>query len=769
MHFKQAPALDQRAISEDQICFSTLVNGQRRYSSLPDKDEYARFILSTSEGSQFANELLWSDNHTYVDLDAPCTLEELGFTLEAFVEAFNELLITSFAKHLGVEIKPNQILWSDSSRPSKTSFHIKVNCDHYWAVTQRKEMKDFFKIVNQVCLTTKGFHFYSGDDELKLHSILDLSVYSANRCFRSLNCQKLDSPKLLPLFGKVSHSLIVAHMLTVTKEEKQSLVPFVLKSKCKLPLSTSSIHTGILEELANQYGATYVETKGSLCLLRNKGCRICPINNEQNETDNCFFLLKERGSTVWFGCHNENCSGQLIQVHTFQGAKKYKYYEDYRLLLNNPDVQCSDIQEYMQSAISYIDRPEMPFFVTLGKIGLPCFNNKICASQVSCSKALFQRYSDIHIVIEGEEEPETLKFSSILNNLLKQRRLPTYSDVIWQPYLEAPPHVPQNKLNTFQGFCLSKVKSEGINFEETQIFDLLKKLCGDQQEYIQYLCSFLAAKLQTPHIKVPIALCFLNSREGCGKGSFGKFLELLYSCGENTFISFNNLGSFANSFNAIQAKALWIVLEEISAARNCAKQYTGFLKDKISTTTLLVEPKGKPRSIIPWYASLVLFSNEFNVLSCSKNDRRLVMFTSKSSQANCKDYFTKVYAELASLGVMRAAFEYFSTYDTSEFNYRAIPHSEMKDKLANCSEKNVTKFHRWLLRTILVGQDKYYFSEADLFSNYKDFCEEYGVKQICDRIYVCNQLELYMNLTKTSEDYVLTRRDRNLYYKDIKH
>ena len=66
--FKQAPALDQRAISEDQICFSTLVNGARVYGSVPDKDEYARYLLSSKAGSDYANELLWTDTHTNVDL-----------------------------------------------------------------------------------------------------------------------------------------------------------------------------------------------------------------------------------------------------------------------------------------------------------------------------------------------------------------------------------------------------------------------------------------------------------------------------------------------------------------------------------------------------------------------------------------------------------------------------------------------------------------------------------------------------------------------------
>ena len=765
--FKQAPALDQRAISEDQICFSTMVNGHRVYGSVPDKDEYARYILSSNDGSDFANELLWSDTHTYVDLDAPCTLDDLGHTLETFVAAFNHLLIESFAKHLDCEIRPHQILWSNSTRAEKTSFHIKIACEHYWQVSQRKEMKSFFKLVNQVCLQTKGFHFYATvDDELKLSSILDLSVYSANRCFRSLNCQKLDSPKLLPLRGGVSHSQIVAHMLTITPDDCEGMKPFVLKSKCQIPKNVTSIHTGILQDLAAKYGATYIETKGSLCLLRNKGIRVCPINGEKNESDNCYFILSEQGAKVLFGCHNENCRGQLIPVHTFAALKEYTYYGDYMKLVNksSADLKVSDIEEYLKSTISYIDRPDQPFFVTLSKVGLPCFSHKINYSQVHCSKTLFQRYADIHLMADGDDP---LKFSSILNQLLKQRRIPTYCDTLWQPCLGASPHVPANKLNTFQGFCLSTVKSEGIDFETTQLYDLLKRLCGNQQEYISYLCSFIAAKLQKPYVKVPIALCFLNSKEGCGKGSFAIFLERLFSCGETSFISFNNLQSFANSFNSIQSKALWIVLEEISARRNCLKEFRGFLKDKISATTLLCEPKGKERSLIPFYASLILFSNEFNVLSCSKNDRRLVMFTSDSSKANDKDYFVKIYAELDSLAVMRSAFDYFSKYSVADFNYRAIPHSEIKDKLAQCSEKNVAKFHRWLLKSIYQGECQ--FEESEVYHYYKEFCEVYGVGRPSDRSHVCTQLELYLKMEKVDETYYLSKENRDKYYAEIRH
>jgi hypothetical protein len=193
MFRKQKDALDQRAIAKDAIVFCTFIEGVRQYSSVADHDEYARYILSDEPGSDYANELLWSDTHSYCDLDCPHTLKQLGFTQDEFVQAFSALLVESFDKHLGVTITPNDCVWSCSTRVGKTSFHVKISSNaFYWPVSTRKtSMKTFWQLVNQDCLNTKGFHFYKeSEDDIEQISILDLSVYSANRCFRSLNCKK---------------------------------------------------------------------------------------------------------------------------------------------------------------------------------------------------------------------------------------------------------------------------------------------------------------------------------------------------------------------------------------------------------------------------------------------------------------------------------------------------------------------------------------------------------------------------------------------------
>ena len=115
MYFQQKLALDQRAISKDEIVLSTFVHGKRVYLSLPDKDEVARFILSGKDGAEFCNELLYTDCYAFCDIDSPQNLTEIGLTEEQFIENFNNILIDCYAEHLELQLRPSDILWACSS------------------------------------------------------------------------------------------------------------------------------------------------------------------------------------------------------------------------------------------------------------------------------------------------------------------------------------------------------------------------------------------------------------------------------------------------------------------------------------------------------------------------------------------------------------------------------------------------------------------------------------------------------------------------------
>jgi len=287
MFNKQAQALAQRETSNDEIVFQTFVQGARMYGTCSNHDQYAQYVLHES---QLCNELLWTHTHTFFDLDSEQQLQQLGHTDEAsFIEKFNALLIEAFQEHLGVQIAFNDIIWSCSTRREKMSYHIKVaNSQFYWDVKSRKtDFKNFARLVNKSCRNTPGFYYYrQKGDQLEQVSILDTAVYSPNRCFRSLGCSKptYDVP-FRPLRGDITAREIVKHMLTVTDLEGRE--PFSLKTKPQpLCMPCIPVHTNLLQTLAARHGSTYVNTQGSLVILKNAGPRLCPIGGEINQTDN---------------------------------------------------------------------------------------------------------------------------------------------------------------------------------------------------------------------------------------------------------------------------------------------------------------------------------------------------------------------------------------------------------------------------------------------------------------------------------------------------
>ena len=123
----QKPTLESRKRNDDQIVAQLFLQNTRMYTSFHTKDDYAQFILSKEEGSNTCNEVIFSSCATFLDIDRPLQLSELGFSdVPDFVKQFNSFLIQNYETLLGVKIAEHQILWSTSTRPTKTSFHITI-------------------------------------------------------------------------------------------------------------------------------------------------------------------------------------------------------------------------------------------------------------------------------------------------------------------------------------------------------------------------------------------------------------------------------------------------------------------------------------------------------------------------------------------------------------------------------------------------------------------------------------------------------------------
>ena len=753
---KQEPCLQNR--HTDEIVCQTFLEGRRMYCSFADKFSFAKYVKSDPH----CNELLFGNCSTFFDLDAPeMTLEKLGWSSEPeFIEEFTAFLIDGFQEHLGVQIQKKHVLWAKSSRPEKLSYHIIVKTpDFYWPTEQKgKDLRRFVKLLSAASLQRQGFYYLcegSGAHvgEISMQSLLDTGIYTKNRCFRSLGCTKpdLDCP-LLPMRNAqvvpLTEALVRKYCVTIPDSELEDRDPFVLKTE-STPKKPSSISKGILDQLATQFNSRVVKIEGSLIHLRNTGPRYCPIAQETNTSDNAFFIKKH--GCLFLGCHNAECQGKLHKV--FQFDSRFTYYEDYQKIMKVPATERgkSLIVEYLQSTVSFVDKPDESFFITYSKAPLrswKALEGKHCI----ISKNLFQRNSDIVV----ETRDGKVSFNALLRNLVQSRQLRTYNSTGWCPFVNQNPVMfPRNKINLFSGFVLddNSIYTD-VDFTKTQTFDLLQRLCDFQEPCVEYLLDFIALRLQKcGEIKPGIAICFLNSFPGSGKGTFACFLKALFSCSRQTVVSYNKLKQFTSVFNQELQYALFCILEEISSK---VREVEGLIKDMCTTTEIMIEPKNENRRVENFYGTLMLFSNKIRCLNISRNDRRMCVLSSNSDKANNKEYFDQIYKELADVRTMRSAFVFFQNRDISRFDFRKFPKTKLRERVQTCSDSFEHKFYKYLFKEIYVGQYSYEFTERELYQHWREFSEEYGAVIRRDRGYVTASFESFFDPVKTDNRYSIT-------------
>ena len=325
---------------------------------------------------------------------------------------------------------------------------------------------------------------------------------------------------------------------------------------------------------------------------------------------------------------------------------------------------------------------------------------------------------------------------------------------------------PRNKLNSFSGFVLDDPNIlTSINFSQTHTFDLLGRLCNFDENCVNYLFDFLALRLQkVGQVKPGIALCFLRSEPGSGKGTFCEFLKVLFACSRTTVVSYNKLKQFQSPFNSELQHAIWLVLEEISSK---VREVDGLLKDMCTTTSILLEAKNENRKVCDFYGTMCLFSNKIRSVNISRNDRRMCVFESNPDKANDKKYFDPIYKELRNLKTMRSAFIFFASRDISGFDFRKFPKTKLREHVQNCSDSFEHKFYKHIFKHIFVGEYSYRISPGNLYEEWNDFCLSYGSTMKRDRGFVTSNFESSFQPKILNDSYELTQKQINTKLKVI--
>ena len=765
LYKKQATCFEQAVLNKDGVVVGLQHGKCYKYASFPDEVQYSNFILSDHPKARFTNEMLWQHCKTFVDIDTTLTLKELGFdSRKDFISKFDKFIIQQFQNRLGIKVKKKQLLWSDSCRPGKTSFHLVINLeDWYWHNEDRSMLRNFMKAVAQESLYVEGFHtLQNKDGAYHQTSIIDLQVYGKNRLMRSLGCRKEGIKTcLLPVKGTLCQKNIIDHMIGVYETSELQR----LKYNSQISSQVKPIDLSIVERIAQRNESRVTEITGGLIKCRNLNKqRCCSLTGKIHDSNHIYMINKREG--IYLHCFA--CPGHQKLVHKWDTSTLFGTYGSYKNILKTyasspDDVSLELVHRYFKESVVFIDNPNNCYYVVKENCPVNGFQNKLRHPQNIIVQNLFHKNSDVILKLSNQDKK--VKFSDELARLCKTRQLPCYNDAQWIPFNSRTtfrPSIDSNVYNLFPGFALENVVCDwkSVNWKETNCFQLLfRNLCNENEESFNYLIHFLAHKLQKPFVKLPICHLWINSKPGTGKSSLQVLLSRLFATNhnENITLSYSNLNTFTGKFNSELKTNLWVSLEEMKDTGKI--KYDNFLKDFVSNQNIFIEKKGVDRMYHMNYSTCMMFSNDCFVNKVNELDRRQVFYDCSDTDRNDKKFFDQLYSEFDSLPIMKAIYEFLVALEISEWNYRDIPENRTRDKLQQLSKDVNIRFIEYLLNTEFSYDTTRTLTQEQLYYEWGSFIESQGVQHYRrDQNYVCTMFELFLDINVSKDrDYTINR------------
>ena len=189
---------------------------------------------------------------------------------------------------------------------------------------------------------------------------------------------------------------------------------------------------------------------------------------------------------------------------------------------------------------------------------------------------------------------------------------------------------------------------------------------GDTVAFTRFM-QWLAHIEQRPGEAVQAHYLMATEAEGIGRGWLSRVLSLVWH--RQVAQNVNLQGIISSGFNGAIAGKLLAVVDEIDVGGNDAdkSKFTTSLKDMLTATTRLVNPKyGRQR--VEWAATRwLLCSNSRNPVPMSATDRRLNVIQNPSDPRGAA-YYTTMFARLADPDFIAAVAWYLHTLDLGEFN-----------------------------------------------------------------------------------------------------
>lgn len=549
-------------------------------------------------------------------------------------------VVSDTSEIAGFQLDEEDFVFSNAceTATNKGSLHAHVPSIFF---NNTEEQQRFFNAVKLQLDETQDWTFIDETDKnYILKTFIDFGVYNKNRQMRlpysskrKKNCEFGQRP-LIPEneddFDITEWAIVDT---SLCDEEPVNVCKFPSEITCtKRTQFSKALVQGILD---SQHLDVTVDTfKGSnLISLKNKtAMRTCPINGEENKTDNAYIVIRD--NKLHYHCHDEGCKGQSKIIHEFTEEcevfapeppfKKYFWdYEKHKQVFKFKDEDGSFfwtpeyyqweknlITEFNKYCVVITGSP-MPY--VLYRVETKTVHGKLVSWIPKKFVEFNKAYSQYKIL-----SPHSNLKKSLTNLWLESPLRRTYLHEDCKPL--APNTVnPDNVFNTYQGLAITKEKAMALgNTDPTVLTNFIRdSWCDGDTGLFNHVLNYFAHLVQKPWVKMKSNLV-LQGLEGVGKGMIVQLLGKIIG-GEHFFQPSSQEDMFGQ-FNYLLDNRLLCFADEMfwGGDKKKAGQLKLLLTEDTRTSNCKHAPQRRTTNMINWIFS----SNEDWVVPAGTRARR---------------------------------------------------------------------------------------------------------------------------------------------------
>ena len=347
--------------------------------------------------------------------------------------------------------------------------------------------------------------------------------------------------------------------------------------------------------------------------------------------------------------------------------------------------------------------------------------------------------------MEEEEFLTKIRLHKILDILITDGKIKTYSSSNFYPKMKVPTHI----YNTWTGFQVDKGKFVPYNKEIVNpLLDfILTQICNGNVENYNYLLSWIKHIYETPNNKTMTCIILYSNTHGTGKGTFMNFLiDMVF--GNHISSMGYGLEKILGRFNSLLENKVFIGVDEMqSKSRGEYSIDNEKLKNIIVEDKIQIERKNFPTYDSNNHLNFMINTNNLGIVRIDGSDRRFVPIQVKED-TRTEEYWDEIRDNCINKEVAKQFINYLTYGFKDKVSLRKIPDSVLKKKMKLSSghqgERMIIDIKEGefdIEPYTLYSSNKYLEEEKRellkglihtkiFYKMYKEWCEETGEKPL---------------------------------------